>query len=337
MYQFIKTLLFQLDPERAHHFTMKWIKRLRLGSLGLYDVKNDKLIVKKSGLTFRNPVGLAAGFDKDAKYIKDLAGLGFGFIEIGTVTPKPQPGNDKPRLFRLIQDNAIINRMGFNNDGVDAAVERLRNTKTDILIGGNIGKNKITPNENAISDYINCFRALHDYVDYFVVNISSPNTPGLRDLQTASFVGKLFQSLRKEEEDFTTKKPVLLKIAPDLTDAQLEDLLEVVVNEKIDGVIATNTTIDRDGLLSNTKREMGGLSGAPLTNKSTEIIKKIRTKAGADLLLIGVGGIMNPKDALEKLQAGADVIQLYTGFIYGGPRLIKDINKELLKSDFAYR
>jgi len=259
---------------------------------------------------------------------------GFGSIEIGTVTPKGQPGNDKPRLFRLPQDNAIINRMGFNNNGVEEAILNLKKKKIDLIIGGNIGKNKVTPNELANEDYKICFEALFPYVDYFVVNVSSPNTPNLRDLQEKEPLKALLAELQKMNSEKASQKPIFLKIAPDLTDSQLDDIIEIVQDTKIQGVIATNTTIDRSKLNSPVEKVeeigAGGVSGKPLTNRSTEVVRYLSTKSNKAFSIIGVGGIHSEKDALEKLEAGADLIQLYTGFIYEGPGLIKRINKAIL-------
>ena len=300
----------------------------------LYVVNDVRLERQLFGLTFKNPVGLAAGFDKDAKLYNELSNFGFGFIEIGTLTPKPQDGNPKKRLFRLKEDQAIINRMGFNNGGVDAAVIRLKNVhslkKEGVLIGGNIGKNKLTPNENAVDDYVICFNALFDVVDYFVVNVSSPNTPNLRELQDKEPLTNLLQILKNENSKKPKSKPILLKIAPDLTNEQLLDIIDIVNVTKIDGVIATNTTISRDNLKSENKTEVGGLSGKPLANRSTEVIRFLSEKSHKSLPIIGVGGIHSAQDALDKLDAGADLVQLYTGFIYEGPKLVKDINKVLL-------
>ncbi|GHA50848.1 dihydroorotate dehydrogenase (quinone) [Salinimicrobium marinum] len=282
------------------------------------------------GLKFKNPVGLAAGFDKDAKLYQELSDLGFGFIEIGTLTPKPQPGNDKKRLFRLKEDEAIINRMGFNNGGVAAAVERLKKNK-NVLIGGNIGKNKVTPNDKAVDDYLICFEALFDHVDYFVINVSSPNTPNLRELQDKEPLTRLLNSLQGENRKKVVQKPILLKIAPDLTNSQLLDIIDIVKETRIAGVIATNTTISRDGLTSENKEEMGGLSGKPLRKRATEVIQFLSEKSNKAFPIIGVGGIHSAEDAIEKLDAGASLIQLYTGFIYEGPGLIKEINKKLLE------
>jgi dihydroorotate dehydrogenase len=297
---------------------------------GIYCVNDKRLERTVFGLKFKNPVGLAAGFDKDAKLYNELSNFGFGFIEIGTLTPKPQVGNPKKRLFRLKQDGAIINRMGFNNGGVHEAVTRLKKNK-GVLIGGNIGKNKVTPNESAVEDYKICFEALFPHVDYFVVNVSSPNTPGLRELQDKEPLTKLLATLQVMNNKKDAPKPILLKIAPDLTNEQLEDIIEIVAETKIAGVIATNTTISREGLQSEDKEEMGGLSGKPLTNRSTEVIRFLAEKSNKAFPIIGVGGIHTAEDALEKLAAGADLVQLYTGFIYEGPKLIKDINKRILQ------
>jgi dihydroorotate dehydrogenase len=283
------------------------------------------------GLTFKNPVGLAAGFDKDAKLYKELSNFGFGFIEIGTLTPKRQDGNPKKRLFRLKEDQGIINRMGFNNEGVDQAVKRLKNNR-NVLIGGNIGKNKITPNEKAVDDYIYCFDALFDYVDYFVVNVSSPNTPNLRELQDKEPLTKLLATLKKRNDQRKNSKPILLKIAPDLSNDQLLDIIAIIKEVKIDGVIATNTTLSRESLQSSAKNEMGGLSGLPLTQRSTDVIRFLVEKSNNAFPIIGVGGIHTPEDALEKFNAGAVLVQLYTGFVYEGPAAVKRINKALIKN-----
>lgn len=296
-------------------------------------VESPKLEREVFGIKFSNPVGLAAGFDKDAKWIENLEGLGFGFVEIGTVTPVGQPGNDKPRLFRLPQDNALINRMGFNNEGVKSAVERIKKSNHKIILGGNIGKNKVTPNEDALSDYMICFHELFAHVDYFVVNVSSPNTPGLRALQDKEPLMAILNALQSENNKKETPKPILLKIAPDLTDAQLDDIVEIVNTTKISGVVATNTTIARAPLSTGSKEVeaigAGGLSGLPVKNRSTEVIRYLHTKSGGSFPIIGVGGIENGKDALEKLKAGASLIQVYTGFIYEGPMIAKKINRYL--------
>lgn len=340
MYSIIRSILFLFDPEKVHHLTaklirftlqipgMKWIWKKR------FTIEDKRLERNLFGLTFKNPVGLGAGFDKDAKMFNDLAYCGFGFIEIGTVTPVGQPGNPLPRLFRLKKDQAIINRMGFNNEGVDAAAERLKNKKTNILIGGNIGKNKATENEDALSDYLISFRKLFDVVDYFVVNVSSPNTPNLRDLQEKEPLMHLLSELMKENNTHSTPKPILLKIAPDLTHGQLDDIIEIVDTTKIAGVIATNTTISRADLKTDASVVesigAGGLSGKPVKNKSTEVIRYLATKSNKSFPIIGIGGIHSAADALEKLDAGADLLQLYTGFIYEGPALIKEINQAIL-------
>jgi len=333
----IRPLLFCFDPEKVHYFTfslIRFLSKIPLFSIicrSIYEVKDKRLEKEVFGLKFKNPVGLAAGFDKDAKLYNELSNFGFGFIEIGTLTPKPQDGNPKKRLFRLKKDSAIINRMGFNNGGVEEAVERLKKNKS-VLIGGNIGKNKITPNENAVDDYIICFNALYDYVDYFVVNVSSPNTPNLRELQEKEPLTKLLQVLQNENFKKQKAKPILLKIAPDLTDEQLLDIIDIVNETKIAGVIATNTTISRENLISENKKETGGLSGKPLTSRSTEVIHFLSEKSNKSFPIIGVGGIHSAQDAIDKLNAGASLIQLYTGFIYEGPKLVKEINKEILKN-----
>lgn len=331
----IRPILFKFDPEEIHYFTFSALRFLNkipgFPSLfkSLYEVKDSRLEREVFGLKFKNPVGLAAGFDKDAKLYKELSNLGFGFIEIGTLTPKGQGGNPKKRLFRLKEDAAIINRMGFNNGGVLEAVERLKKNN-GVLIGGNIGKNKLTSNEEATSDYEICFDALYDHVDYFVVNVSSPNTPNLRALQDKEPLTQLLQTLQNKNLSKPKQKPILLKIAPDLTDEQLFDIIDIVNETKIAGVIATNTTISREGLQSENKAEMGGLSGKPLTKRSTEVIRFLSEKSNKSFPIVGVGGIHSAEDAIEKLEAGASLIQLYTGFIYEGPGLIKKINKKIL-------
>ncbi|MFD2599501.1 quinone-dependent dihydroorotate dehydrogenase [Sphingobacterium corticis] len=341
MYKLVKPLFFKMNPESAHHFVtggVSFVTKIWGGKSVLkasYALEHPSLEREVFGLKFKNPVGLAAGFDKNASYIEEMASFGFGFIEIGTVTPRPQPGNDKPRMFRLIPDAALINRMGFNNQGADVAAGRLKHLKDkgDVIIGGNIGKNKITPNENAVDDYIYCFHALYDYVDYFVVNVSSPNTPGLRDLQEKEPLMHILNTLQGINQEKAAAKPILLKIAPDLTDSQLDDIVDIVQQTKIAGVIATNTTISREGLQSDPKlvQEMGGVSGKPLTKRSTEVIRYLHTKSNASFPIVGVGGIHSAEDALEKLDAGASLIQLYTGFIYEGPGLIRKICKALIK------
>ncbi|MEJ6979320.1 quinone-dependent dihydroorotate dehydrogenase [Pedobacter sp. P351] len=341
MYQLLKPFLFKFEPEKIHHFVTGTLKTLN-GIWGVssvlkktFQLNDPRLEREVFGLKFKNPVGLAAGFDKNASSISELSNFGFGFIEIGTVTPLPQPGNDKPRMFRLPADAALINRMGFNNEGVGVAALRLKKLKREgLIIGGNIGKNKLTPNEDAVSDYIKCFDALFDVVDYFVVNVSSPNTPGLRALQEKEPLKHILNTLQQRNLKNGVSKPVLLKIAPDLTDAQLDDIVEIVLETKIAGVIATNTTISRDGLISeeSLKTESGGLSGKPLAKRSTEVIRYLSEKSQKAFPIIGVGGIHSAEDAIEKLDAGASLIQIYTGFIYEGPGLIKEINKRILKS-----
>ena len=333
----IRPLLFKCDPECAHNLTFGLLK---IGACipgvaaiqrKLFLVDDYRLEREVFGIKFKNQVGLAAGLDKDATHYRELSNLGFGFIEIGTVTPKAQPGNPKKRLFRLILDGGIINRMGFNNHGVEKAVANLKRNNGNVLIGGNIGKNKITPNDEATNDYAVCFEALYNYVDYFVVNVSSPNTPNLRALQDKEPLTKLLVTLQDLNIKKIKQKPILLKIAPDLTNEQLLDIIEIVNESKIAGVIATNTTIARENLQSTNKEEIGGLSGKPLTKRSTEVIKFLHKNSNGSFPIIGVGGIHSVADALEKLDAGASLIQLYTGFIYEGPQLIKNINKALLE------
>lgn len=328
-----------MDAEKAHHLSFKLTKILfKIPILGwltktYHSTNNKKLAKEVFGIKFSNPVGLAAGFDKNGYNIDELASFGFGFVEVGTVTPKPQDGNPKPRIFRLLKDEAIINRMGFNNEGVDALVERLKKLKNrgNIVIGGNIGKNKVTPNAEAENDYIYCFDALFDFVDYFVVNVSSPNTPGLRELQEKEPLMKLLSSLQSRNIKKTNPKPILLKIAPDLTNEQLDDIVEIIAESKIAGLIANNTSISRKGLKSHESiiHESGGLSGKPLTKRSNEVIKYLKLKSNNSFPIIGVGGIMTSEDAKERLASGADLIQVYSGFVYSGPKLIKDINRSL--------
>jgi len=332
----IRPLLFNFDPEKVHHFTFSMIKTMHaipgMKSVfkSIYQVNDKRLEREVFGLKFKNPVGLAAGLDKDAKIYNELDAFGFGFIEIGTITPKPQEGNPKKRLFRLKEDSGIINRMGFNNGGIDLAIERLKQNK-GVLIGGNIGKNKVTPNEEAVNDYMICFDALYPYVDYFVVNVSSPNTPNLRALQDKEPLTELLSTLQNKNLQQPKQKPILLKIAPDLTNEQLLDIIDIINDTKIAGVIATNTTISRDGLQSVNQTQMGGLSGKPLAKRSTEVIRFLSEKSNKSFPIIGVGGIHSAADALEKLDAGAALVQIYTGFIYEGPALIKEINQAILK------
>jgi dihydroorotate dehydrogenase len=343
MYKLIKPLLFQMSPETAHHNVTGMLRRFHkiwgMNALlrNLYCFEDTRLEREVFGLKFKNLVGLGAGFDKNAAYVEELAALGFGFIEIGTVTPRPQPGNPQPRMFRLPADEALINRMGFNNQGVDVAAQRLRHLRekgfNDVIIGGNIGKNKLTPNEDAVNDYIICFETLFDVVDYFVVNVSSPNTPGLRELQEKGPLLEILTTLQSRNDKKGVSRPILLKIAPDLTDSQLDDIVEIVKASGIAGVIATNTTIAREGLRSESKltQESGGLSGKPVRARSTEVIRYLAQKSERAFPIIGIGGIQTAEDAKEKLDAGAALVQVYTGFIYEGPGLVKRICKGLLK------
>lgn len=338
----IKPLLFILPAEKAHYFTtgmlsfLLKIPGLRSLFRAMYLVESPSLKRQVFGLQFPNPVGLAAGFDKNASMYRNLKYLGFGFIEIGTVTPLPQSGNPKPRLFRLPNDNALINRMGFNNLGLEEAKSKLRDRPKDLIIGGNIGKNKVTPNEKAIDDYMICFEGLFDLVDYFVVNVSSPNTPNLRALQDKKPLTSLLNSLMEANRSKAIMKPILLKIAPDLSNEQLDDIINIVRETKIDGLIATNTTISRDGL--STEKEIveaigaGGLSGAPLRERATEVIRYLKDKSGAEFPIIGVGGISTPDDAEEKLNAGATLIQVYSGLIYEGPAMVSRINRRIAEA-----
>jgi dihydroorotate dehydrogenase len=301
----------------------------------IFEKKDTRLERNIFGLHFKNPVGLAAGFDKNGIWTDQLSNLGFGFIEIGTVTPKPQAGNDKPRLFRLKPDEALVNRMGFNNDGSIEAANNLRKRKSKVIIGGNIGKNKITDNDDAVLDYLKAFNDLYPFVDYFVVNVSSPNTPGLRDLQEKEPLKYILKILERDNGRKSKPKPILLKIAPDLTNEQLDDVIEIVKETRTAGVIATNTTISREGLVSDNEivNEIGagGLSGKPLTDRSTEVIRYLSEKSNKAFPIIGVGGIYNAKDAIEKLNAGASLVQVYSGFIYEGPSIIKEICKGILR------
>ena len=342
MYLFLRKILFFFDPERVHYFTMNALSYiLKLSFIRSifkrkFLIENKNLVTKAFGIEFKNPVGVAAGFDKNAKYINELSYCGFGFIEIGTLTPKGQEGNQKKRLFRLKRDEAIINRMGFNNDGVVVAIDHLKKArKNGVIVGGNIGKNKITPNEEATNDYLICFEKLFDFVDYFVVNVSSPNTPNLRALQEREPLEKLLSTLVIENNKKENPKPILLKIAPDLSNEQLDDIIDIVRNTKIHGLIATNTTISRSNLLTSNEEindiGAGGLSGKPLLSRSTEVIKYIHQKSNGTIPIVGVGGIHSAEDAIEKMKAGAVLIQLYTGFIYEGPSLIRKINEEVIK------
>ena len=344
LYPLAKKFLFSLDAEEAHHFT---IHNLQLAGkfpplINFFTgnkVEHPSLHRKIFGLDFPNPIGLAAGLDKNGDVIDEMGMMGFGHVEVGTITPKPQPGNDKPRLFRLVKNGALINRMGFNNVGAEVAAQKLKRRKTNIIVGANIGKNKVTSNEDAIRDYDYCFKMLFEYADYFVVNVSSPNTPGLRALQDKDSLSAILNSLQDMNNRKPKTKPILLKIAPDLTNEQIDDVLTVVSQTKIQGIVATNTTISREGLNYSTEEIQnfgaGGLSGKPLTNRSTEVVKYVNTEIEnqkAEIKIVGVGGIMNAQDAVEKFSAGADLIQLYSGFIYAGPQLIHDINKTLLRN-----
>ena len=335
MYHLIKKLLFRYPPENIHHSVMRGLKvahSLPLGKriISAFCTTNAPGLERELwGLKFPNPVGLAAGFDKDARYTDELASLGFGFVEIGTVTPLAQPGNDQPRLFRLPADKALINRMGFNNEGAVAAAKRLLKRRSNIIIGGNIGKNKQTPNEEAVSDYEKCFHALFDVVDYFVVNVSSPNTPNLRALQEKEPLKQLLHHLQLLNTQKTKQKPILLKIAPDLTPEQLDDIIEIVQETGLAGIVATNTTISREGLKTPAEEVTaigaGGLSGLPVKDKSTAVIRYIHERAGKQIPIIAAGGIFTAEDAREKLEAGAVLVQVYTGFIYEGPTIAKNI------------
>ncbi|MBP7514051.1 MAG: quinone-dependent dihydroorotate dehydrogenase [Flavobacteriales bacterium] len=338
MYALIRPLLFLLSPERAHRitFVMLEVAKNIPGALVLVGGKRPpkNAAVDVMGLRFPGPVGLAAGMDKDARHVDALARIGFGHVEIGTVTPLPQAGNDRPRLFRLKRDRALINRMGFNNEGAVAAATRLKKRVPKVIVGGNIGKNKATPNEQAVEDYIKCFEALHPVVDYFVVNVSSPNTPGLRALQEKGPLLAILSSLNALNERMG-RKPILLKVAPDLTNEQLDDVIAVVKESGIQGVVATNTTIERSGLKA-TRAELetigaGGLSGAPVRERSTTVLRYLRAGLPQPFVLIGVGGIDSAKAAMEKLDAGADLVQVYTGLVYEGPALLDRINKAYVR------
>ncbi len=356
MYTLLRSILFRFSPEAVHHFSMKSLKLICSTWLGkkvltaLFSKQDARLHTDFLGLSFRNPVGLAAGFDKNAEYLRELECLGFGFVETGTVTPKAQPGNDKPRVFRLPADKALINRMGFNNEGVEAVAERLKKWKTSqesgvgsresttkssyrMIIGGNIGKNKVTPNEEAWMDYEICFNALHDHVDYFVVNVSSPNTPGLRELQEKESLRKILVHLQHLNQAKSVQRPILLKIAPDLTNEQLDDVAALALEIKLDGLVATNTTISREGLSQESEvvsRETGGLSGKPVQQRSTAVLKYLISRTEGKIPVIASGGIFTGEDAREKLQCGAPLVQVWTGFIYEGPAIVKKISKQLL-------
>ena len=342
MYKLLfRPLFFSFDPEKIHHFTFSLIKftsKIPVFSYlfkSLYVIEDKKLEKTLFGLTFKNPVGLAAGFDKNAVLYNELANFGFGFIEIGTVTPKGQEGNPKKRLFRLKEDQGIINRMGFNNEGLEAAIHQLKKNKGKLIIGGNIGKNTTTKPEDYTNDYLECFNALHPFVDYFVLNVSCPNVGSHAKLNDKDYLEELIGTVQNANNKFDKQKPILLKIAPDLNDGQLDEIVDLVKNTNLDGVIASNTSTDRSGLKASTELLTnignGGLSGQPIKDKSTRVIKYLSNKSNKSFPIIGVGGIHSAKDALEKIEAGADLIQIYTGFIYEGPSLIKKINKALLK------
>ena len=334
----LRPILFLFDPELIHHISFFIIKIfVNIPGVKYLTKKNfsitSKLLEREVfGIKFPNPVGLAAGFDKNAELFSELSSFGFGFIEIGTVTPQPQPGNKKKRIFRLNKDQSLINRLGFNNKGVTYIKNNLKN-KGKIIIGANIGKNKNTPNVKAIDDYLSCFNNLYDCVDYFVINISSPNTPNLRDLQDKKPLTTLVRKLNLHRNKKKKRKPILLKISPDLSKNKLLDIISVVQKEHLDGVIATNTTVTRENLESEQKltSESGGLSGKKLTSKSNEVIRFIHEKSNGSFPIIGVGGIFSPADVIEKLKSGASLVQVYTGFIYEGPNIVKKINRELLK------
>jgi len=347
MYKLLRLVLFIFPAEGVHHFSMRCLKGLcswgptrRLVEWACMPEEHDKLGRELFGLRFPNPVGLGAGFDKNALYLRELAALGFGFVEIGTVTPAAQNGNPKPRLFRLPQDQGLINRMGFNNDGADAIAERLRRWHArptgPLIIGGNIGKNKVTPNEEAWRDYEICFRTLYPYVDYFVVNVSSPNTPGLRELQDKASLRRILANLQQVNADLAhglPQRPLLLKIAPDLNQQQLDDVISLALEIRLDGVVATNTTISREGLLTPAERVeaigAGGLSGAPLKKLSTEVVRYLCQKMNRQIPVIASGGIFTGEDAREKLDAGASLVQVWTGFIYEGPFVVERICRGL--------
>ncbi|NNK82742.1 MAG: quinone-dependent dihydroorotate dehydrogenase [Flavobacteriaceae bacterium] len=336
----IRPILFYFDPENVHHFTfsvLKFINKIPFVSrlIRLYFQFEDKALERQLfGFTFKNPVGLAAGFDKNAVLYNELSHFGFGFIEIGTVTPRAQKGNPKKRLFRLKSDKGIINRMGFNNKGVEAAILELKKGNKNVIIGGNIGKNTDTLLEDYTRDYLECFNDLHPYVDYFVLNVSCPNVGSHAKLSDKDYLEELISEIKKANNEFENQKPILLKIAPDLNTLQLDEIIELVATTKIDGIIATNTSVSREGLKASNKRldaiGNGGLSGKPIKEQSTKVIKYLAEKSNKAFPIIGVGGIHSAEDALEKLNAGADLIQIYTGFIYEGPKLIKRINKAIL-------
>ena len=350
MYSLLRRLLFLLPAETAHYISMNALRAacsispLRRLIASSYTVSHKDLERRLFGLAFRNPVGLGAGFDKNARYLRELEALGFGFVEIGTVTPRPQSGNDKPRLFRLPKDGALINRMGFNNDGVEVIAQRLKewrragHTQTTgegrFLVGGNIGKNKATPNEEAWKDYEICFRALHPYVDFFIVNVSSPNTPGLRALQEKDALKRILTHLQDLDKAMEVHRPILLKIAPDLTDEQLDDVVALAEEISLAGIVATNTTVSREGLRTPAVEVesigSGGLSGSPVRSRSTEVVRYLHQRTGGRVPLIASGGIFTGADAQEKLEAGGGLVEVWTGFIYQGPAIVKRICRSLM-------
>lgn len=337
----IRPIFFLFDPEKIHYFTFSLVRVLCKIPLmsrlfrSIYQVNNKKLERNLFGLTFKNPVGLAAGFDKNAVLYNELENFGFGFIEIGTVTPKGQVGNPKKRLFRLKDDQGIINRMGFNNEGLEVAIQQLKKNKGKVIIGGNIGKNTQTAPENYTADYLDCFEGLHPYVDYFVLNVSCPNVGSHAKLNDKDYLIELISECQKLNNKFEKQKPILLKIAPDLNNIQLDEIIELVAETKIDGVIASNTSTTRDNLKASDARLKeignGGVSGQPIKNQSTKVIQYLSDNSNKSFPIIGVGGIHSEKDALDKIKAGADLVQIYTGFIYEGPSLVKRINKAVLK------
>ena len=342
MYRYIiRPVLFLFSPESVHHFIVIIIKiAFRLPGIStliekFFNVKHPGLQREFMGLKFENPVGLAAGFDKNGTFFNEFSSFGFSFIEVGTITPKGQPGNPKPRSFRLTKDRALINRMGFNNIGVQEAIKNLKRRKQGLIIGGNIGKNTLTPNEKAVEDYEYCFRELYNYVDYFVVNVSCPNITDLSELQDQDALEKILGRLVTIRKKQSVYRPVLLKISPDLNNKQLDQVIDIHFKIGIDGIVATNTTIQRNGLKTDREKVRkignGGLSGRPLTERSTEVIRYIHTKSDGKIPVIGVGGIMTVEDAVEKLKAGATLIQVYSGFIFNGPGFVKKINKALLE------
>ena len=348
LYSLIRNALFLLPPEEAHYTTMNLLKKAcsipsaREQLFKTFSLQHPSLAKELFGLHFKNPIGLGAGFDKNARYLTELEALGFGFVEIGTVTPKPQKGNEKPRLFRLLRDKALINRMGFNNDGVEVIAQRLKQwrinnatkkSKGSLLVGGNIGKNKATPNEDAWKDYTTCFNALHPYVDFFIVNVSSPNTPGLRALQEKDALQKILTHLQEQNTPYEVRRPILLKIAPDLTNTQLDDVISLAKEIQLDGLVASNTTIERKGLQTSSAElesiGAGGLSGIPLRQRATEVVRYLHEQTGGSIPIIGSGGIFTGADAKEKLDAGASLVEVWTGFVYEGPYIVKNICKNL--------